>query len=59
MASQPGQLLTPMSLGSWVVIARLEKLLPAQLDQAMRQRLMNELFEHWIQEQLNPQQSVQ
>lgn len=59
IASQPGQLLTPMSLGEWVVIARLEKLLPAQLDQAMRQRLMNELFEQWIKEQLNPKQSVQ
>lgn len=57
MASQPGQLLTPMSLSGWVVIARLEKLLPAQLDQAMRQRLMNELFEQWINDQLNPKQS--
>lgn len=53
MGSQPGQLLLPMSLSGWIVIARLEKLLPAQLDQTMRQRLTNELFEQWIQEQLS------
>ncbi|HEY9616503.1 MAG TPA: peptidylprolyl isomerase [Microcoleaceae cyanobacterium] len=58
MGSQPGQLLLPMSLGGWIVIARLEKLFPAQLDQAMRQRLLNELFEQWIQEQLKPKPSV-
>lgn len=49
---QPGQLLPPTSLGDWIVIVRLEKLLPAQLDAEMRQRLLNELFEHWLQTQL-------
>jgi parvulin-like peptidyl-prolyl isomerase len=51
-ASQPGQLLPPMRLEDWVVLVRLEKFLPCQLDDAMRQRLLNELFEAWITEQL-------
>ena len=46
--SQPGQLWSPFRLGEWLVIVRLEKLLPAQLDKRMCQRLLNELFEAWL-----------
>lgn len=49
---QPGQLIPPTRLGEWIVIVRLEKILPAQLDEAMQQRLLNELFETWLQNQL-------
>ncbi len=52
IASQPGQLLPPTRLGEWFVIVRLEKSLPAQLDEAMQQRLLDELFENWLQTQL-------
>jgi hypothetical protein len=31
---------------------RLERFIPAQLDDAMRRRLFNECFETWLQEQL-------
>ncbi|MBD2774080.1 peptidylprolyl isomerase [Iningainema tapete] len=60
-SSQPGQLIPPTRLGEWMVIVRLEKFLPAQLDDAMRQRLLNELFENWLQTQLKEtlQQSEQ
>jgi len=51
--SQLGQLWHPMPLGEWLLIVRLEKLIPAQLDEFMRQRLLRELFEAWLQEQLN------
>lgn len=50
--SKPGQLWSPRPLAEWFVIIRLEKLLPAQLDQSMRRRLLNELFETWLQEQI-------
>ncbi|MBD2018854.1 peptidylprolyl isomerase [Leptolyngbya sp. FACHB-36] len=50
--SQPGQLLPPTRLGDWVVLVRLEKFLPCQLDDSMRQRLLNELFEAWVKEQI-------
>ena len=51
--SQPGQLWTPMHIGEWVAIVRLEKLIPAQLDETMRQRLLNDMFAEWLQKQLN------
>lgn len=50
--SQPGQLWPPKNLGEWIVIVRMEKFLPAQLDPPMRQRLLNDLFNHWLQAQL-------
>ena len=51
--SQPGQLWPPMRLGEWLVIVRLEKLMPAQLDEPMRSRLLNECFATWLSEQLD------
>ena len=50
--SQPGQI-HPISRGEWQMIVKLEKLIPAQLDQLMHQRLLNELFELWLTQQLS------
>ncbi len=52
--SKPGELSAPIKVGEWFLILRLEKSMPAQLDAPMRQRLMNELFEIWLREQINP-----
>ncbi|MBD2100807.1 peptidylprolyl isomerase [Leptolyngbya sp. FACHB-261] len=49
--SQPGQLWSPMRLGEWIVV-RLERMLSASLDDSMRQQLLNELFESWLQEKI-------
>lgn len=43
----------PLSLGGWCLLVRLEKFIPAQLDDAMRRRLLQEQFESWLQEQLH------
>lgn len=51
--SQPEQLWAPIQLGPWWVVIRLEKFIPAQLDETMRQRLLDELFQSWLQEQLD------
>ncbi len=51
--SQPEQLWAPIQLGQWWVVIRLEKFIPAQLDETMRQRLLDELFQSWLQEQLD------
>ncbi|KYC43396.1 peptidylprolyl isomerase [Scytonema hofmannii PCC 7110] len=51
-SSQPGKLLPPTRIGEWFVIVRLEKYIPAQLDESMRSRLLNELYENWLREQL-------
>jgi parvulin-like peptidyl-prolyl isomerase len=53
--SQPGQLMPPTRVGEWLVMVRLEKFIPAQMDESMRRRLLNELFNTWLQEQLSKQ----
>jgi parvulin-like peptidyl-prolyl isomerase len=51
--SQPGHLNPPTRVGEWLVLVRLEKFIPAQMDDAMRHRLLNECFGTWLQEQLS------
>lgn len=50
-SAQPGQILPPTRLAQWYIVIRLEKFIPAQLDEAMRQKLLNKLFETWLTEQ--------
>ncbi len=50
--SQPGQLSPPTRVGEWIVLVRLERFIPAQLDESMRRRLLNECFNEWLQNQL-------
>jgi parvulin-like peptidyl-prolyl isomerase len=50
--SKEGQLWTPMKLENWYIIIRLEKLIPAQLDDATGAILLNHLFEKWLGEQI-------
>lgn len=50
--SQPGQLWPPTKVGEWFVVVRLEKFLPARLDDPTRQRLIDELFTTWLMEQV-------
>jgi parvulin-like peptidyl-prolyl isomerase len=51
--TQPlGKICPPVQLEQWYVIIRPERIIPAQLDEAMRQRLIDELFQSWLQEQL-------
>ena len=53
--SQPQQLSPPTQINNVLVIVRLEKILPAQLDRPMRQRLLNERFNQWLQTQMTEQ----
>ncbi|BAS59979.1 PpiC-type peptidyl-prolyl cis-trans isomerase (plasmid) [Leptolyngbya boryana NIES-2135] len=53
--SQPGQIHPPTRMGEWFVLLRLEEITSAQLDEAMRQKLLDELFEAWITEALSQQ----
>jgi parvulin-like peptidyl-prolyl isomerase len=50
--SQPGQIWPPIRVGEWFVIVRLEKFITAQLDAAMRQRMLDEMFQSWLREQM-------
>ncbi|MEA5506963.1 peptidylprolyl isomerase [Halotia wernerae UHCC 0503] len=51
--SQVGVVQPPVAFGNSWIIVRVEKLISAQLDDFMRQRLLQENFEAWFQEQLN------
>ena len=50
---KPGQLAAPLQVADWFVVVRLDKYFPAQLDEKMRERLIEELYNRWIQQQLN------
>ena len=53
IATQPiGKICQPIKLDQWFAIIRPEQLIPSQLDELMRQRLINELFQTWIQTEL-------
>ena len=52
MVSKPGQLWAPTQIGEWLVISRLEQFIPAQFDGAMRQRLLSEQFQEWLDTQI-------
>jgi len=49
---KPGQLSPPLAIADWFVVVKLEKYLPAQLDKTMRPRLVDELYEQWMQSKL-------
>ncbi|MFM7675936.1 MAG: peptidylprolyl isomerase [Synechococcus sp.] len=49
---RPGQLWPPFQAGdSWVVL-RLDELLPARLNDQLRSRIMEELFNNWVKERV-------
>jgi parvulin-like peptidyl-prolyl isomerase len=52
-ASTPGDLAPPTQVGEWVVLVRLERFIPAQLDEGMRSRLLDECFQTWLDDQLS------
>ncbi len=50
---QVGQLCRPICVEGNLAIVRLEKRIPAQLDEATRQTLLQDLFDRWLEEQLD------
>ncbi|WP_036481691.1 peptidylprolyl isomerase [Myxosarcina sp. GI1] len=50
--SQPGQLIPPTRVGEWIIILRLENYISAQLDSPTRQRMLDELFQQWLNEEI-------
>lgn len=49
---RPGQLWPPFQAGDTWVVLRLERLLPARLNEQTRSRMMEELFQAWLQERV-------
>ncbi|MEI6064131.1 MAG: peptidylprolyl isomerase [Pseudanabaena sp. ELA748] len=50
IASDVGQLQPPTVIGDLIVLVKLEKLLPATLDQPMQKRLIEESFDKWLKD---------
>jgi parvulin-like peptidyl-prolyl isomerase len=43
-----GQVLPPFQLENWVLLLRLEQVIPAKLDEPTRQKLLDNLFQTWL-----------
>ena len=52
-----GKLIPPTQVGEWWIILRLEKYIASVLDEPLRQRLRNDLFQQWLSNQLQSQVS--
>ncbi len=53
IATQPlGHICPPIQIDRWYAIVRPDRLIPARLDESMRHRLLEELFQTWVAEQI-------
>jgi hypothetical protein len=52
-SAEEGKLLKPLSLGDIFVVTRVEKFLPAQFDETMQARMIEELASQWLDAKLN------
>ncbi|MBD2518280.1 tetratricopeptide repeat protein [Nostoc sp. FACHB-973] len=52
ISSHVGQMRNPIQIGEYLAIVRLEKLIPAQFDLATQKRLLNELLQIWLTNEL-------
>lgn len=51
--AQPGVLLEPFQIEQWWLVLRLESLRPATFDQRMALQMSQELFEQWLEQQVD------
>ena len=49
--STPGKLLNPFRIGEWWIVLRLESYTSAVFDETMAERMAEELFNQWVQEE--------
>tara|TARA_Y100001978_G_scaffold189154_1_gene191187 strand:- start:1017 stop:1760 length:744 start_codon:yes stop_codon:yes gene_type:complete len=52
LSSSPGQLWAPFELEGWWILIRFERLIPASLNEMMRDRIINELYEISIRDKI-------
>jgi parvulin-like peptidyl-prolyl isomerase len=51
--TQPlGRVCPPIQIDRWYALVRPDRIIPAQMDEPMRQRLVDELFQIWVEEQI-------
>lgn len=56
--SKPGELSPPTRVGEWMVIVRLERFIPCQMDDTMRRRLLDEQFNTWLRQKMQEADAV-
>lgn len=49
---KPGQSVALLQVADWFVVVRLDQYFPAQLDEKMRERLIEELYDRWLEVKL-------
>ena len=49
---QPGEISPLFTIDNFYIFVRLEQIIPAQFDEQLRQVLLDELFEQWLQSQI-------
>jgi hypothetical protein len=54
ISSYCGQLQFPVAIDDYYAIIRLEQFIPAKLDNTMRRQLLDELFDRWLSQQIEP-----
>ena len=50
--SRPGQLRLPLRIEQWWLVVRLESLRSASFSDEMRDRMARELFDEWVEEEV-------
>jgi parvulin-like peptidyl-prolyl isomerase len=50
--SRPGQLRVPLRIEQWWLVVRLESLRSASFTDEMRDRMARELFDEWVEEEV-------
>jgi len=55
--SKPGELMKPIQIEEWTIVARLETYSPATFDKGMAARLSRELFDQWIGDEVRRRMS--
>lgn len=56
--SRVGELLEPFNIAEWWLVVRLEQRIPANFDDAMAERMGQELFQEWVAEQVEARLSA-
>lgn len=52
ITSEPGKVIPPIRVAEWNIILRLERYITAELDQNLKRRLLDELFNQWLGEEI-------
>jgi parvulin-like peptidyl-prolyl isomerase len=56
--ARPGEILRPVAVAEWFLVARVEHFLPVEFDEGMRQLMVEELCQQWVEKNLKTDESA-